>query len=44
MTPGQLLTGELGVAADILVVDGISLRDFDYIDIGRVRFPLNPCR
>ncbi|GAA3097439.1 ethanolamine ammonia-lyase reactivating factor EutA [Pseudonocardia yunnanensis] len=41
MTLGRLLTDELGVAGDILVVDGLSLRDFDYIDIGRVRFPSN---
>jgi ethanolamine utilization protein EutA len=41
MTLGRLLTDELGVAGDLLVVDGLSLRDFDYIDIGRVRFPSN---
>ena len=39
MTLGRLLRTELGVTADLLVVDGLSLRDFDYIDIGRVRFP-----
>jgi ethanolamine utilization protein EutA len=41
MTLGRLLRHELGVASDILVVDGLSLRDFDYIDIGRVRYPSN---
>jgi ethanolamine utilization protein EutA len=39
MTLGRLLQSELGVTADMLVVDGLSLRDFDYIDIGRVRHP-----
>ena len=39
MTVGRLLQSELGVTADLLVVDGLSLRDFDYIDIGRVRHP-----
>jgi ethanolamine utilization protein EutA len=39
MTLGRLLRAELAVSADLLVVDGLSLRDFDYIDIGRVRFP-----
>ena len=39
MTLGRLLREELGVATDVLVVDGLSLRDFDYIDIGRVRHP-----
>jgi len=39
MTLGRLLRDELGVTNDLLVVDGLSLRDFDYIDIGRVRHP-----
>ncbi|MDP9394392.1 MAG: ethanolamine ammonia-lyase reactivating factor EutA [Actinomycetota bacterium] len=39
MTLGRLLRDELGVRTDLLVVDGLSLRDFDYIDIGRVRHP-----
>jgi ethanolamine utilization protein EutA len=41
MTLGRLLRHELGVPGDVLVVDGLSLRDFDYIDIGRVRHPSN---
>ncbi|GAA3707295.1 ethanolamine ammonia-lyase reactivating factor EutA [Streptomyces tremellae] len=41
MTLGRLLRDELGVSGDILVIDGVSLRDFDYIDIGRRRFPSN---
>ncbi len=39
MTLGRLLHDELGMAGDLLVVDGLALRDFDYIDIGRVRLP-----
>jgi ethanolamine utilization protein EutA len=39
MSLGRLLREELGVANDLLVVDGLSLRDFDYIDIGKVRHP-----
>ncbi len=41
MTLGRLLRDELGVPGELLVIDGLSLRDFDYIDIGRVRFPSN---
>jgi ethanolamine utilization protein EutA len=41
MTLGRLLREELGVACEVLVIDGLSLRDFDYIDIGRIRFPSN---
>jgi ethanolamine utilization protein EutA len=39
MTLGRLLREELGVTSALLVIDGLSLRDFDYIDIGRVRYP-----
>jgi ethanolamine utilization protein EutA len=39
MTLGRLLHDELGVTTGLLVVDGLALRDFDYIDIGRVRHP-----
>jgi ethanolamine utilization protein EutA len=39
MTLGRLLHDELGVTNDLLIVDGLSLRDFDYIDIGKVRHP-----
>jgi len=41
MTLGRLLRDELGVGSPLLVVDGLVLHDFDYIDIGRVRFPSN---
>ncbi|MDP9416746.1 MAG: ethanolamine ammonia-lyase reactivating factor EutA [Actinomycetota bacterium] len=39
MTLGRLLRDELGVTTEVLVVDGLTLRDFDYIDIGRLRYP-----
>ncbi|GLZ07826.1 reactivating factor for ethanolamine ammonia lyase [Actinomadura sp. NBRC 104412] len=39
MTLGRLLREELAVGTELLVIDGLSLRDFDYIDIGRVRHP-----
>jgi len=38
-TFGALLKEEWGVASDVLVIDGISLWDFDYVDLGRVRMP-----
>jgi ethanolamine utilization protein EutA len=36
---GALLKEEWGLASEILVIDGVSLWDFDYIDLGRVRMP-----
>jgi ethanolamine utilization protein EutA len=36
---GALLKEEWGIASEVLVIDGISLRDFDYVDLGRVRMP-----
>ena len=36
---GTLLKEEIGVPSEVLVLDGISLWDFDYIDLGRVRMP-----
>ncbi|WP_246630325.1 ethanolamine ammonia-lyase reactivating factor EutA [Modestobacter lapidis] len=41
MTLGRLLRQELGVLTGLLVVDGLALRDFDWIDIGRMRYPSN---
>jgi ethanolamine utilization protein EutA len=38
-TMGALLKEELGIASDVLALDGIALWDFDYIDLGRVRMP-----
>jgi len=38
-TVGAILKEEWGVASEVLVIDGIALRDFDYIDLGRIRMP-----
>jgi ethanolamine utilization protein EutA len=36
---GAILREELGVRNEILVIDGVVLWDFDYIDLGRIRLP-----
>jgi ethanolamine utilization protein EutA len=38
-TIGALLKEEFAVASEVLALDGVSLWDFDYIDLGRVRMP-----
>jgi ethanolamine utilization protein EutA len=38
-TLGILLREEIGVASEALVIDGITLQDFDFIDIGRMLEP-----
>jgi ethanolamine utilization protein EutA len=38
-TLGAILREELLVASEILAIDGVVLRDFDYIDLGRIRMP-----
>jgi ethanolamine utilization protein EutA len=38
-TLGNLLREEMDVTSEILVIDGIVLWDFDYIDLGRIRMP-----
>lgn len=38
-TLGSLLREEMVVSSEILVIDGIVLWDFDYIDLGRIRMP-----
>ena len=38
-TLGGVLRDELGVRSEVLVVDGIMLVDFDYVDLGRIRLP-----
>jgi ethanolamine utilization protein EutA len=40
-TLGAILREEQGVESDILVIDGVMLMDFDYIDLGRIRLPSN---
>jgi ethanolamine utilization protein EutA len=38
-TLGAILCEELLVESEILAIDGVVLRDFDYIDLGRIRMP-----
>ncbi|WP_068412507.1 ethanolamine ammonia-lyase reactivating factor EutA [Labrenzia sp. OB1] len=38
-TLGGILRDEIGLTNDLLVLDGLSLRDFDYIDLGKIRLP-----
>ena len=38
-TLGAILRDEMGVQSELLVIDGVVLWDFDYIDIGRIRMP-----
>ena len=38
-TLGAILREELLVESEILAIDGLVLRDFDYIDLGRIRMP-----
>jgi ethanolamine utilization protein EutA len=40
-TLGRILHDELLVRAPLLIVDGVHLTDFDYIDFGAVRRPSN---
>jgi ethanolamine utilization protein EutA len=40
-TVGAILREELEVTSEILVIDGLALMDFDYIDLGRIRVPSN---
>jgi ethanolamine utilization protein EutA len=40
-TLGAILHEEQGIETDILVIDGVMLMDFDYIDLGRIRLPSN---
>ena len=38
-TLGAILREELAITNEMLVIDGIILRDFDYIDLGKIRLP-----
>ena len=38
-TLGAVLRDELGIKSEVLVIDGIMLVDFDYVDLGRIRLP-----
>ncbi len=38
-TVGAILKEDWKLGSEVLVLDGIALRDFDYIDLGRIRMP-----
>jgi ethanolamine utilization protein EutA len=38
-TLGAILKEDWGLRSEVLVIDGVALRDFDYIDLGRIRYP-----
>ncbi len=38
-TLGAILKEDWRIGSELLVLDGIALRDFDYIDLGRIRMP-----
>jgi ethanolamine utilization protein EutA len=38
-TLGHILRDELQVESELVVIDGVVLWDFDYIDLGRIRMP-----
>ncbi|HUQ25206.1 MAG TPA: ethanolamine ammonia-lyase reactivating factor EutA [Burkholderiales bacterium] len=38
-TLGGILKDDWRIESELLVLDGIALRDFDYIDLGRIRMP-----
>jgi ethanolamine utilization protein EutA len=40
-TLGAILHEELKITNELLVIDGVTLWDFDYIDLGRIRLPSN---
>jgi ethanolamine utilization protein EutA len=40
-TLGAILKDEWALRSELLVLDGIALRDFDYVDLGRIRVPSN---
>jgi ethanolamine utilization protein EutA len=39
LTLGAVLREEFGVASELLVIDGVVLQDFDYVDLGKIRLP-----
>ncbi|CAN5529074.1 ethanolamine ammonia-lyase reactivating factor EutA [soil metagenome] len=41
LTLGTILRDELAMTNDLLILDGVDLRDFDFVDLGRVRYPSN---
>lgn len=41
LTLGNILREDLNIISPVLMIDGVTLADFDYVDIGRVRQPSN---
>jgi ethanolamine utilization protein EutA len=39
LTLGRILQDEIGLGVDLMVIDGVTLRTFDFIDLGRLRLP-----
>ena len=39
LTLGSILRDEKGIESPVLAIDGITLRDFDFVDMGRIRLP-----
>ena len=39
LTLGGILREEIGLGVDLLILDGLTLRDFDWIDLGKIRLP-----
>jgi ethanolamine utilization protein EutA len=40
-TLGAILKEDWRLGSEVLVLDGVALRDFDYVDLGRIRVPSN---
>lgn len=40
-TLGAILRDEMSIKSELLVIDGVTLWDFDFIDLGRIRYPSN---
>jgi ethanolamine utilization protein EutA len=36
MSLGRIIRDEIAAAADVIAIDGVQLKQFDYVDIGRV--------
>lgn len=39
MSIGRILSEELGVRGGLVILDGVLLQEFDYVDLGRIRQP-----
>ncbi len=39
LTLGAILKSEMAIPSEVLAIDGVATRDFDFIDIGRLRLP-----